>query len=223
MADDVRVDDPIIRAELCRTLGRKDGGKIVGEWNIGACRIDLAVIAPSYLHGIEIKSSCDTLSRLSLQAREYGKVFDVCTLVAAREHVAKAAMLIPEWWGVIEAVPSGKLEPRRPRARTRSAIFATPTLDAGPGVMLLERRKPGINPDIDVAKLAWLLWCRELRAILTDSRLITIRREGKWRMVEIARKNFTLAQFRPLVIAALLARTDWRRDVSIEEGAKSIG
>lgn len=219
--DDLRIDDAKIRAELCRTHERNADARLVSEWNIGSCRIDLAVIRPSYLHGIEIKSACDTLARLSVQAREYGTVFDVCTLVATREHVAKASFLIPEWWGITEVVPSGKLIRARPRrAGKLAALFAEPVIM--PGIMLLERRKPGINPSVDVGALAWRLWNAELRAILTNAALITIRRESKWRMVEIVRRNFTLAQFRPLMIHALLTRRDWRRDVA-EESPQTVG
>lgn len=65
----------------------------------GRCRIDIAVVN-GRMHGYELKSDRDTLSRLPEQVQAYGVVFDCVTLVVGERHVRRAIEIIPEWWGV---------------------------------------------------------------------------------------------------------------------------
>src|SRR5436309_5269309 len=64
-----------------------------------ALRIDLAVVNGE-LHGFELKSDRDTLSRLREQAKAYASVFDRVTLVLGKRHVRRALEMIPDWWGI---------------------------------------------------------------------------------------------------------------------------
>src|SRR5260221_341269 len=69
----------------------------------GSCRIDLAVVN-GLLHGYEIKSDSDTLDRLPSQADAYASIFDRVTLVVGSKHTGQATAIIPDWWGLREAV-----------------------------------------------------------------------------------------------------------------------
>src|SRR5258706_11027427 len=65
----------------------------LGLWH-GAARIDIAVVN-GILHGFEIKSDRDTLSRLDVQMPAYNSVFDKVTLVVGRTHLVQAFQTIP--------------------------------------------------------------------------------------------------------------------------------
>ncbi|MEA9844115.1 sce7726 family protein [Xanthomonas campestris] len=67
--------------------------------NRGSCRVDVAVVN-GLLHGYEIKSDADTLSRLPSQVISYSAVLDKATLVVGASHTMRALSLIPDWWGV---------------------------------------------------------------------------------------------------------------------------
>ena len=66
----------------------------------GRARIDLATVG-GVLHGYEIKSNGDRLSRLASQAETSGRVFDRVTFVVGAQHVRAALRLVPRWWGVL--------------------------------------------------------------------------------------------------------------------------
>src|SRR5579872_6856311 len=100
----------------------------------GNARIDVAVVN-GVVHGFELKSANDTLARLPAQIAAYGAVLDYVTLVVAENHFGVAAELVPSWWGLIVARDG-----------------------AEGGVELTEVRAPEMNPSIDPASLARLLW-----------------------------------------------------------------
>ena len=107
----------------------------------GRARIDLATVS-GVLHGYEIKSDRDRLSRLSSQAAIYSRVLDRVTLVVGSKHIKAALRLVPRWWGVLltRAGSNGVcLEPRRPAAE---------------------------NPDQDPRALVELLWRDEALDLL---------------------------------------------------------
>lgn len=83
-----------------------DDTKIVQEMGVwgDSARIDVAVINGEMV-GYELKSDRDTLERLPRQADIYSRVFDRLHLVVGQRHADKAVQLIPEWWGVVVAVP----------------------------------------------------------------------------------------------------------------------
>ncbi len=66
----------------------------------GLARIDLATVG-GVLHGYEIKSNRDRLSRLASQVETYSRVFDRVTLVVGTKHLKAALQLVPRWWGVL--------------------------------------------------------------------------------------------------------------------------
>lgn len=107
----------------------------------GRARIDLATVG-GVLHGYEIKSNGDRLSRLASQAETYGRVFDRVTLVVGAKHVTAALRLVPRWWGVL--LVRGGIE----------------------GVSLDPLRSAAENPDPDPRALVELLWRDEALELL---------------------------------------------------------
>jgi hypothetical protein len=108
----------------------------------GKIRVDVAVLN-GYLHGYEIKSSKDNLSRFTNQLHEYQKCFQKLTIIAAPNHIGDVSCAVPAWCGIIEA-----------RKGPRGGIsFAT-------------IRKSQLNPKVDSLALAHLLWRKEAIELL---------------------------------------------------------
>lgn len=144
--------EPVIRdAEVRPALGRYlEQRELAGPDTLlieelglcqGLARIDLATVG-GVLHGYEIKSPRDRLTRLASQAETYSRVLDRVTLVTSPKHVGPALQLVPTWWGVL-LVRGGaefvSLDPFRPAAE---------------------------NPDQDPRALVELLWRDEALELL---------------------------------------------------------
>lgn len=114
----------------------------------GLVRLDLACVN-GYIHGYEIKSDRDNLSRLEGQVNIYGKVLDRATLVASPRHIDSAFSRLPSWWG-IWAVESGKKGPR-----------------------LMSVRRGSKNPSRDPRSLVELLWQDEALKLLEQHAVAT--------------------------------------------------
>jgi hypothetical protein len=110
----------------------------------GESRIDIAVINGE-IQGYEIKSEYDTLNRLPIQVELYNKVFDRVTLVSAESHYAKACKIIPDWWGIIIAVPQ-----------------------KNNGIILRNIREAVKNKNTDAYYIAQLLWKDEAISVIKD-------------------------------------------------------
>lgn len=104
----ITTNDIMIRSVLGGILekrySRNKRVRIIEELGVqhGEARIDIAVIN-GVIHGYEIKSDQDTLSRLPEQIRIYNSVFDKVTLVVGKSHLHNAIKMIPDWWGVMVA------------------------------------------------------------------------------------------------------------------------
>jgi len=128
---DVVFGDFDIRAVLRSRLFLKqsDEADTVVIEELGLCRgqvrVDVVVVN-GLLHGYEIKSDRDTLRRLGVQVKVYGKVFDQATLVVGDRHLAEALNIVPAWWGVcctFTLQPRGfTSRPSAARERTREGI-----------------------------------------------------------------------------------------------------
>ena len=137
--------DVDIRLALAATLGASPHARVVHEMalvHLGA-RVDMAILLPGSMVGIEIKSNADTLRRLPTQARAYGAVFDRMVLVSGTRHFREAAALVPEWWGLVKVV------------------------DVDDAVSLVVARPVSANTHQNTEALASLLWAAEARAIAT--------------------------------------------------------
>ena len=143
------LDDPIIRSALRSKLlldHSNDHGAVLLE-ELGLCRgrvrVDLAVVN-GQMHGYEIKSDCDRLSRLDVQAEIYTKVFDRVTLVVGDRHLEQGMVAVPAWWGVLHARHSAS------------------------GLRFNSVRRSKKNPNRDPRSLVELLWLDDAIRLLEE-------------------------------------------------------
>ena len=108
----IPLDDLTIRSALRSKLladHAEEGDTALME-ELGLCRgrvrVDLALVNGS-LHGYEIKSDRDTLTRLETQSEIYMKVFDRLTIVVGSKHLSSIGTRLPEWWGILQAIQGG--------------------------------------------------------------------------------------------------------------------
>jgi hypothetical protein len=98
--------------ELSTHQGERDT-MVIDELGLshGEALVDVAVINGK-IHGYEIKSERDTLTRLPRQEPIYSAVLDLATLVVAEIHLKRAAEMVPGWWAlkVAHQVKGGPIE-----------------------------------------------------------------------------------------------------------------
>lgn len=187
--------DGDVRATLRELLpqwhGPEPRARIVEEFGIGNgdVRVDLVAI-DEWLHGYEIKSDADTLVRLPTQARRYSQALDRVTLVVGERHHSKARRLVPDWWGVMTAVP------------------------IRPGlVRLYPDRPPEANPLVDPFAVAGLLWREEaLEALEAQDALGGLRSRARSFLYNRLIQVYSLEELQVLVRSRLKARTEWRTE-----------
>ena len=109
----------------------------------GKQRIDIAVLNGE-LHGYEIKSSKDNLSRLKDQLASYIKYFEKLTIVTAEIHLNKVLEMAPTW---VEIIIASKGE--------RGAIH------------FKKIRGASVNHNVKVNSLLHLLWKKEALELLS--------------------------------------------------------
>lgn len=107
----------------------------------GEARVDVAVVNSS-LHGYEIKSERDSLSRLPRQQRVYCRILDTVTIVACVGHIGRIYELVPDWWGIEQVMQNGE------------------------EISFVTHRNASANPSIDPYAVAQLLWRDEVKEIL---------------------------------------------------------
>jgi hypothetical protein len=184
--------DRDIRRALHRTeLARfwTDGESVVLD-EFGICegdnRVDIAVVNGA-LHGWEIKSERDTLTRLPAQMEAYSRVFDTVTIVVAESHIAQVRDMVPEWWGILEA------------------DYDTPA-----SLSLRHVRAGGINEGRDSYAIAQLLWRDEALLLLRErgvrgKDLKAMRKVLYTRLTEL----YTLQELADSVRSCIKARGVW--------------
>ncbi|MBI2319865.1 MAG: sce7726 family protein, partial [Betaproteobacteria bacterium] len=135
----------LTKAEISRYLHKRASVVMVEEMEVcsGRARVDLAVISDQLI-GIEIKSGKDDVTRLPAQAEAYSRCFDRVVLVVDESLVAKAAPLIPTWWGLVV------------------------TFQQDDRLTYVFERRPRRNPHLDLDALLALLWREEVAALLGD-------------------------------------------------------
>jgi hypothetical protein len=160
---------------------------IANEVPLVFTRVDCIAIGAE-VFGFEIKSDRDSCARLDMQATEYSRTFDRCVLVAGMRLAEKAMRRIPEWWGVMLALPHGT-----------------------GGALVVPHRTAGPNPDFSPRDALNLLWCDELREAL-ESRGLARGVRGKSAVVMRDRLAHSVPaeDVRLIVRDALRARADWR-------------
>ena len=185
--------DAQIRAALKLALLAQYGGDpdtvIIDELGLrhGSSRIDLVAVNGD-LHGFEIKSDQDTLTRLPNQARIYNSVLDSVTLVAGGRHVGPATHLVPEWWGIQVAEAQGD-----------DRVFLRE--------LRLARTNPAHEP-LAIAKLLWRDEALEFLEELGEAKGFHSKPRGTIysRLVMVT----TLDQVRARVRRQLKDRVNWR-------------
>lgn len=96
-----RKDSTELRDSLCEyfeTLFEKV--RFLEEKNIGKVRADMIAVIPEGLIGIEIKSHCDSYTRLQSQIKNCDKYCDFNYLFVGSRHI-HAADHVPNHWGVV--------------------------------------------------------------------------------------------------------------------------
>jgi hypothetical protein len=143
------MNDKHLRAALLEDLRLKyedePDTELIEELSIagGSTRADLTLVN-GIIHGFEIKSDRDSLSRLADQAHAYTTVFDHITLLVGEKHVREAVDMIPSWWGV------------------RVARYQ------GSRIVMRDLKYPLSNPAIDPLAVAGLLWREEAVTLLEE-------------------------------------------------------
>ena len=133
-----------VHSQLLRHFHQDCSARVIDELGLlhGKARIDIAIINGN-LHGIEIKSARDDLSRLCSQVKIYNLVFNKVTLVLAERFLNDATEIVPSWWRII-------------------------TVTQGPrgGIYLNRARLGKSNLRIDLHSMVMLLWRDEVIDLL---------------------------------------------------------
>ncbi|GEL75187.1 sce7726 family protein [Myxococcus virescens] len=189
--------DADIRQPLAQLAARAyPGAQVLHEVGLlhGQCRVDVAALSPTCLHGWEIKGDTDSLKRLPAQVDAYSRVLDRCTLVVGDVHIAAGLALVPAWWGVLSA------------AQVKFTNFETRESVAFEVV-----RQGADNPFREHPSTVSLLWRGEAEALLEELGAARGLR-GKPRQRLYSRLNEVLppAELRARVRQVVSARGDWR-------------
>lgn len=108
-----------------------------------SARVDIAVIN-GCVHGYEIKSAADSLSRLPRQIGLYEECLEKLTIVCAPKHIEGVRKIVPSWCGIIQATKGAR------------------------GAIEFRAMRPSqINKSIKSEQLAHLLWRQEAMTLLS--------------------------------------------------------
>jgi hypothetical protein len=168
-------------ANLRRTFASDPSTLIVEEMGLcqGKRRVDVAVVN-GLIHGYEIKSDADDLSRLPAQLAVYGAVLDRMTLVASPSHVGAASDLVPEWWGITiaEPGPARDVTLTAIRGATRNGQLdpnaLVQLLWRDEAIALLRRHEPTSSPDLE-RRPRRFIWAALAEAIPVDDLGVAVR------------------------------------------------
>lgn len=187
--------DKLIRDTLkieLENIHKKDTHvKIIEELGInhGNARIDIAVIN-GIIHGYELKSDLDTLSRLPDQMKAYNSVFDQITIVVGKTHLYDAINSVPEWWGIEIA-----------------------KIDSWNNVALHNIREATENPMKSSVSIAKLLWKEEAISILDRfGQSKGLRSKPRIAVYEKLAEILDQQTLRTEVRNCLYSRLNWRAD-----------
>lgn len=167
--------------EICYTpIGIIDELEIDG----GKARIDIALI-DKCIHGYELKSDADNLSRLPRQMHYYSKALDRITLVVGYSLVFDALEMIPSWWGVqvVEKDQKG-------------------------GITFVVIRDSHNNPNLDPFSMIRLLNAAEVCSVLSAKNIrFSTKSVSSGAVYSLMASHFSLQQIKCFVRQSLLTRT----------------
>ncbi|MBE0472118.1 MAG: sce7726 family protein [Methyloprofundus sp.] len=181
-----------LHRKLLKPYHRCSSTLIVDELGLahGKNRIDIAVLN-GYLHGYEIKSAKDNLQRLTEQLREYRRSLQKLTIVVAPNHLDKVLSISPEWAGIIEAQ-------KGPRG----------------GISFSCIRKASMNPEVDGAALAHLLWRKEAIELLIKRGIPGKElKKPRKQLYEIIANEISQTELLLWIKEKFIARETWRPDL----------
>ena len=112
--------------------------------NNGSSRVDVALVN-GIIHGFEIKSDSDSLTRLPAQISAFSSALDRVTLLVGYKLAGAALKMIPDWWGV-------KLAEQKSTGE----------------IKLTEARSPRNNPQPNKRSIVKLLWRSEALELLEE-------------------------------------------------------
>ncbi len=178
----------LLRAEMSLRHSGDPQTLVLDELGLcqGIARVDLVVVNGS-LHGYEIKSDCDTLTRLAGQRAVYNRTLDYVTIVVGKNHLKGARRAVPSWWGiwtVVSGSQSGSLKEIRP---------ARP------------------NPSVEPVALAQLLWRDEALAELEQRGLADgLRAKPRFQLWRELAERLPVEELGAVVRQRLRMRSRWR-------------
>ncbi len=152
----------------------------------GSARVDFAAINGA-LHGYEIKSETDRLTRLPNQVKIYGTVMDSMTLVVCDKYLEPAQKIVPDWWGILVAKRKSKtVSIQNVRYRSENSnvepmavaelLWRSEVIDELDKLGIPERELRGSKPVL-YAKLIERLQINELKRIARKC----LKRRKNWR------------------------------------------
>lgn len=155
----------------------------------GKSRVDIAVLN-GFIHGYEIKSSKDTLSRFPSQFSQYRKSLEKVSIISAPNHIDKLDNITPKWCGLILANKGSR-----------------------GGIHFSTIRSPKINPEVESVFLGHLLWRKEILDLLINLGVDkTLLRGPK---IDLYRQLSEIIPIRELsrkIRETFMARENWRVD-----------
>jgi len=162
---------------------------VINELDVcsGISRADIVVINGK-MHGYEIKSSQDNLSRLSQQMQSYNRIFDTMKIVASESHIQHIIDLVPDWWGLLCATKCQ-------------------------GEIKLETIRAGLrNESVDYKSVASLLWRDEMLELLAThtGTLKGYKSKSRFDLSGIIADIIDTTIIEDYVRSSLKARSTWR-------------
>lgn len=150
-------------------------------------RVDIAIINDR-LHGYEIKSDVDSLSRLSMQLSIYEQCLEKLTIVCAERHIRAVKKISPKWCGILKA-----------------------TVDTQGAIKFTLLRQAALNPKVQAEKVAHLLWRSEAAELLERMNAPKeLLKKPRGELYRYLAKTFTVQEITNYVREFMACRREWR-------------
>jgi len=153
----------------------------------GKNRIDIAVVN-GCIHGYEIKSSKDNLSRFSSQLESYTQCFERLSVITAENHIDDVFEQTPDWCGIILAEKGSR-----------------------GGISFSTIRRDKRNPEVDLFAMAHFLWKNEairiLKSLGADKNML---RGTRANLYENLSNMITAPELSLKIKRFFMSREEWR-------------
>jgi hypothetical protein len=178
-----------LHRKVLRAFHRCNDTLVIDELGLAhaKARIDVAVINGN-VHGFEIKSAADTLTRLPQQLELYEQCLEKLTIVCAEKHIPGVRDLAPRWCGITKV-----------------------TIGPRGGIVFITVREPKRNHNIQPYRLAHLLWRSEAVALLTQANASPkLLRAPRKTLYKSLAAQFSVAEITAFIKQSMASRQDWR-------------